>query len=142
MKDFSEQLNHAGLKATIQRLAILKYIGSAGHSSIDDIYENIIREHPSISLATVYKNIQMLIEADILTEVPLTGSKSKYEIKKEEHMHLVCQVCGSMEDRVLDKAGQACIVSLVPMESFDTKFSQLNFYGICKGCQEDSTQSA
>ncbi len=142
MKDFGEQLNSAGLKATIQRLAILKYIAGTGHSSIDDIYENIIQEHPSISLATVYKNIQMLIEADILTEVPLTGSKSKYEIKKQEHIHLVCQVCGSVEDRVLEESGQTCIVSLIPAESFAIKHSQLNLYGICKGCQGDAAQSA
>ena len=90
MKNHSELLRESGLKATIQRLSILEILQGTGHGTVDDIYATVREKHASISLATVYKNIEMLLEKGVLAEVPLTGRKSKYEIKKHDHIHLIC----------------------------------------------------
>ncbi len=54
---FEKILKENHLKITPQRLAILKEIQKFGHISIDEIYENVKESNPSMSLATIYKNL-------------------------------------------------------------------------------------
>ena len=58
-----ELLKNRGLKATPQRLSVLKILDSHTHPTIDELYEEICAENPSVSLATVYKNLNMLYSA-------------------------------------------------------------------------------
>ena len=60
-------LKNGGLKATQQRIVILKTLVNSGiHPTIDWLYESINEEHPAISLATVYKTMETLVEAAIV----------------------------------------------------------------------------
>jgi len=134
MNTYAEKLKESGLKATVQRLAMLKIIDHAGHISIDSLYQSIRDLYPTLSLATVYKNILMMVDKDVLVEVPLSGSKSQYELKKEDHMHLICEVCGTVEDKEVDEV-------LIPLEKksdFLLSHSQINLYGTCHSCQNVS----
>lgn len=136
MKNHSELLRESGLKATIQRLSILEILQGTGHSTIDDIYVTVREKHASISLATVYKNIEMLLEKGVLAEVPLAGRKSKYEIKKHDHIHLICQVCGSVEDETMDAIPQEQLTRIAQKDDFILSQSQINLYGICRNCRQ------
>ena len=135
VKNHSELLRESGLKATIQRLSILEILQETGHSTIDDIYATVRKKHASISLATVYKNIEMLLKKGVLVEVPLTGTKSKYEIKKHDHIHLICQVCGSVEDETMDAIPQEQLACIAQKDDFILSQSQINLYGICRNCR-------
>ncbi len=68
---FEKILKQNNLKITPQRMAILKEIEKNGHISIEEIYENIKETHPSMSLATIYKNLTSMQEARIIVEVKL-----------------------------------------------------------------------
>jgi len=136
MKNHSEQLREAGLKATIQRLSILEILQESGHGTIDDIYAAVREKHASISLATVYKNIEILLEKRVLSEVPLSGRKSMYEIKKREHIHLICQVCGSVEDEMIDEIPQEQLLRIAQKDDFTLSQSQINLYGVCRNCRQ------
>ncbi len=120
------------LKATIQRTSILKSIDKAGHINIDEIYEEVKELHPTLSLATIYKNIILMQENNVIVEVPMNGQKSKYELTKEEHMHLICQVCGAIEDREIRPEAKEALV----VENFKLNSSKINLYGVCQSCQE------
>ena len=120
------------LKATIQRTSILKAIDNAGHISVDEIYEEVKELHPTLSLATIYKNIILMQDNNVIVEVPINGQKSKYELKKDDHMHLICQVCGKIQDtEIRPEAKEALVV-----ENFQLKSSKINLYGVCKSCQK------
>ena len=125
-------LQENDLKATIQRTSILKSIDQAGHINVDEIYEDVKELHPTLSLATIYKNIILMQESNVIVEVPMNGQKSKYELTKEEHMHLVCQVCGTIEDRKIKPEAKEALV----VEDFKLKSSKINLYGVCQSCQE------
>ena len=58
--NYMELLKNRGLKATPQRLSVLKILDSHTHPTIDELYDEICAENPSVSLATVYKNLNML----------------------------------------------------------------------------------
>lgn len=136
MTDYATLLKESGLKATFQRMNILESIDVYGHMSIDTIYEQVVKRYPSLSLATVYKNIILMVENGVLVEVPITGKKSKYELIKEDHIHLVCTECGEVEDKPTHTITDELFTSITKQENFTLSKQQINLYGVCSHCQE------
>ena len=133
MMSFENQLKEKKLKVTPQRMAILNEIKKNGHISIEEIYENIKKDYPSISLATVYKNITSLYEANLLREVKAPYQKQRYELSCDRHIHVSCEKCGKLEDVHLE-------LSSVMNECSDITQYQLHdmsvvFLGICADCR-------
>ncbi len=135
MTDYATLLKESGLKATFQRMNILEVIEKYGHMSVDDIYEEVIKVHPSLSLATIYKNIILMMENGVLVEVPIAGKKSKYELSKMDHMHLICTECGEVEDRSCLDSTDKILHEVTQKEHFKLNKRQINLYGICEKCQ-------
>ena len=136
MTDYAALLNNSQLKATFQRMQLLESIEKQGHMAIEDIYEEVVKIYPSLSLATVYKNIILMVEKGVLVEVPIEGKKSKFELRKEDHIHLVCTECGSVEDRPHMIEADRLLDTLSKDEHFRLQKQQINLYGVCAHCQE------
>lgn len=98
MHNFLNLLKEKELKATPQRIAILKELSQKKHPNMDDLYETIKNENPSISLATIYKNIGTLKEKGVVIEVNTSDGKMRYDIDSSPHIHIVCKNCHSIED--------------------------------------------
>jgi len=107
MKDYAALLKESGLKATFQRMNILEVIDQNGHMSIDDIYETLIKIHPSLSLATIYKNIITMQEQTLFGEV---------------------------EDKNCLETTDAMLNALAEESQFLLKRRQVNLYGKCHRC--------
>ena len=103
MQYFMDLLKMKELKATPQRISVLKELDKKTHPTIDDLYESLRKENPSISLATVYKNLSTLKEKGIVIEINVTDGKMRYDIYSKPHIHLVCQQCGNIEDSDYDQ---------------------------------------
>ena len=136
MTDHALLLKESGLKATFQRMNILEVIEKNGHMSIEAIYDEVFKVHPSLSLATIYKNIILMVEKGVLVEVPITGQKSKYELSKMDHIHLVCTECGDVEDKDCMEETDRVLHDLTDKEHFVLEKRQINLYGVCASCQE------
>ncbi|WP_295421703.1 Fur family transcriptional regulator [Sulfurovum sp.] len=135
MTDYATLLKESGLKATFQRMNILEVIEKNGHMAVEEIYKEVARVHPSLSLATIYKNIILMMSKGVLVEVPIAGRKSKYELAKVDHMHLICTECGEVEDRSCLESTDEIFDQLSQQEHFKLSKRQVNLYGICKKCQ-------
>lgn len=98
MNNFLDILKEKELKATPQRISVLKELSKKNHPSMEDLYEAIKKENPSISLATVYKNISMLKEKGVVIEVNISDGKMRYDIYTKPHIHLLCKNCSYIED--------------------------------------------
>ena len=98
MTNYTNLLKEYDLKVTPQRVAIVEELYNNGHMNIDDLYKKLLSKFPSVSLATIYKNINAMVEKVFLSEVKIPNSKSVYELVKTEHAHLVCSCCGYIED--------------------------------------------
>ncbi|WP_299549555.1 Fur family transcriptional regulator [uncultured Helicobacter sp.] len=133
---FEKLLKDNHLKITPQRLAILKQIEKFGHIGIDEIYENIKESNPSMSLATVYKNLTFMQEAKIIDEVKLPNQKQRYELVKNPHIHLVCEKCGSIVDVELDYCIDTLKKACTDVSCFQVKETSIAMLGICVHCQE------
>ena len=135
MTEYATLLKESGLKATFQRMNILEVIEKSGHMSVEDIYEEVTKVHPSLSLATIYKNIILMMEKGVLVEVPIAGKKSKYELSKVDHMHLICTEGGEVKDRSCLDSTDKILYTLTEQEHFKLNKRQINLYGVCEKCQ-------
>jgi len=133
MNNYTDLLRAHNLKATPQRLEIANALGAKGHMSIENLYETMLSKFNSISLATIYKNINIMLESHFIQEVKIPDAKSVYELTKEAHSHLVCQECGRVEDIELELSN---ILQLASSKSnFKIEKADLVFSGLCKNCQ-------
>jgi Fur family peroxide stress response transcriptional regulator len=133
MNDFTNILREHNLKATPQRLEIINTIFLYGHINIDKLYEEVKNKFSSISLATIYKNINAMITNSLLEEVKLPNEKSVYEIIKEKHAHLLCNKCNNIIDVDISLDNIAKDVS--SKLNFTVVQSDLVLSGVCQDCK-------
>jgi Fur family transcriptional regulator, peroxide stress response regulator len=134
MIDSSILLKEYDLKVTPQRVAIVEELYRHGHMNIDELYKNLLKKFPSISLATIYKNVNAMVEKIFLNEVKIPEAKSVYELAKEEHSHLVCSSCGKIEDIMIDTS--ILKDSLIIKSDFKIENTNVVFSGTCGSCQK------
>ncbi len=139
MEAIKKLLEHTQLKVTPQRLAILKEISKYGHIDLDSIYKNLSKAFPSMSLATVYKNLHILKEEKVIKELNIDNAKNKYEIAAQpKHHHFVCKQCGQVTDIFLDMSQ---IEEQVRNNGFDVDHCEVYCYGVCDKCREKKKNS-
>ncbi|MBN2815537.1 MAG: transcriptional repressor [Campylobacterales bacterium] len=133
MNNYTELLRQHNLKATPQRLAITDILNMHGHVSIEFLYEQMLNKFNSISLATIYKNINIMLENAFVQEVKIPHSKSVYELTKEVHSHLVCDNCGAVQDITVPI--HTILEQTDNTQEFEIKSASVVFTGICKECK-------
>lgn len=132
--DYALLLKEYNLKVTPQRLAIVEELNSHGHMNIDDLYHCLLVKFPSISLATIYKNINAMIDKIFLNEVKIPNKKSVYELIKEEHSHVVCKSCNTIMDINLDTS--KLLNEATSLTNFSLDEGAVIFTGICPKCSK------
>jgi Fur family transcriptional regulator, peroxide stress response regulator len=131
-------LKHHQLKATPQRIAIIEFMDQAGHITIDELYQAVRHKFTSISLATLYKNIHTMLEVSLIREVKIAGQKTKYEIEKESHAHLVCKECGALHD--IDFDPSPILADVVHTTRYQPDEISVVISGICPECTQNKTK--
>lgn len=133
MEKLVKILKEKNLKLTPQRLAILNFLDKKTHPTIEEIYEEVKKNFPSISLATIYKNINTLKEHQIVIELN-PGGKLKYDINLVPHIHAICKNCGKIEDFYNEEIINNCKNSIE--KSINKKIEKLDitFYIECDDC--------
>lgn len=120
---------------TKQREAVLRVLrNTRSHPTADQIYDEVRKDIPNISKSTVYRNLQVLQEDGLITELNMNGTRSRYEVKQDSHYHFRCERCGrvfdldepvihDLDDRVAKKTG------------FTVLYHQTEFRGLCNDCK-------
>lgn len=133
MKNYINSLREHNLKATPQRLAIVDALYINGHMNTETLYSLMIKKFSSISLATIYKNINIMIEKSFIQEVKLPHAKSVYELTKTSHSHLLCKKCGAIEDIEINL--DAMMDKISKTNQFQIDKTDFILSGNCKNCQ-------
>ncbi|ADG93772.1 ferric uptake regulator, Fur family [Arcobacter nitrofigilis DSM 7299] len=132
MENSSRLLKEFNLKVTPQRIAIVEELYHKGHINIDELYASMLSKFPSISLATIYKNVNSMVEKFFISEVKIPNEKSVYELIKEDHSHLVCEKCKKIEDIIIDTS--SVLKELESQSKFNVKHANVVFTGVCSQC--------
>lgn len=94
-----ENLKHKGLKITPQRIAIYEAVLKLkNHPTAENIIDYIKKNHPNISVGTVYKVLDSLVENDLLKKVKNEKDVMRYDAIMQTHHHLYCSETDKIED--------------------------------------------
>jgi len=97
--NIKELLISKGLKATTQRLIIYDVIaGMRNHPTADDIYTEIVKNYPSISLSTIYNTLELFVEKNLINTVKSDSGTIRYDAVQDSHHHLYCEESDKIED--------------------------------------------
>ncbi|MHA1984648.1 MAG: Fur family transcriptional regulator [Candidatus Hodarchaeales archaeon] len=98
-KEIALILRNKGFKVTPQRVAICEFIlSNENHPSVDDIYFEMKKTYPSMSMATVYKTVSMLTDLNLVSELTFKGQYTKYDPNKSLHVNVICPKCLKIYD--------------------------------------------
>jgi Fur family peroxide stress response transcriptional regulator len=130
-----QKLRDNGHKITPQRLAIVEILAkSEAHPSAEDIHVRIKRDFPTMSLATVYKNILLIKSLGEVLELGFPDGSNRYDGNKPNpHAHAICIKCKKIVDPELDNLDE--MREVVELEThFKILNHRLDFFGICSEC--------
>ncbi len=131
-------LRQSDYRMTPQRMALVRLIASSeGHPSAAQIYTRIKRQFPSMSLATVYKTLDLLKELGQVLEIDLRGDSHYDGNRPQPHPHLICINCNKIIDGEADFDPSA-IQKLEQSSGYEILRSQVSFYGLCPDCKKKS----
>ncbi len=93
------QLSEAGLKATHPRIVVLReLVVSNDHPTAERIHENIKIDNPSISLGSVYRVLDVLVDAGLIQRVSVRSGSKRYDANMSPHGHLYCLQTNKIQD--------------------------------------------
>ena len=128
-------LRRNGHKVTPQRLAICEEVlSSKEHPTAEMIFEGVSRQHPGMSIATVYHTLDMLKKLDLVHEIRFGGRVSRYDPNTSVHVNVICQQCGKIEDYESDTIRNQWerIVTELKIKPIGQR---LDVYVICEDCK-------
>jgi len=132
-----------GRPVTSQRKLLLSFIKKAGgHISAKELYRRASRRNDSISLATVYRTLNLFKELGLIEERRLGQVYCHYEVKgSADHQHLVCRSCGKVTE-VESPLFSKLVKELKHEHGFSLKKIELYMEGYCQQCDERANDRA
>jgi Fur family peroxide stress response transcriptional regulator len=129
-----EALRSKGYKATPQRIAICRIaLNSRAHPSAQQVYDEIKKIHPTVSLATVYKTLEVLRDLDLVQEINFPKGQARFDSYMNPHINLICLKCGTITD-LDDMTVKAITKKVAAATKFKPTGQRMDVYGICKKC--------
>ena len=95
----AERLRASGLKATGPRVAILDAVErNCHHPSAEELYQELVESHPSLSLSTVYGTLSAFVRAGLVRKLSEVDGRLRVDSAKASHDHAICRMCGTISD--------------------------------------------
>lgn len=140
LNDFTRIARGKGYKLTPQRLAVFKALVSRkDHPNAEDLYHQVKKKYPMISLATVYKTLDVLKNIGLVAELGYKEEGCRFDGNVTPHANLVCLKCKNIEDLGIDNLSK--IERIVTSKSGHKIIgSRVEFYGYCPDCKSDEEE--
>ena len=121
---------------TVQRQIILTVLQKMStHPTIEEVYEEIQKEHPAISKTTVYRNLRQLAKEGIIRQVSLPDGLERYDRLTTQHHHFKCQKCGGIYDVEIEYL-EGINGSIQERYGFEVDRHDVVFTGVCLKCKK------
>jgi Fur family peroxide stress response transcriptional regulator len=122
------------LSVTHQRWVIYRVLaGTDRHPTPEETFERVRKDIPSISFATIYKNIKTFLDAGLLKEVSTPDQTMRLDANLDSHHHIVCTRCNTIFDIPEDRLAPLQLKGGLP-EGFRVAQYNVCFLGLCGHC--------
>jgi Fur family peroxide stress response transcriptional regulator len=126
-------LKEKGIRATPQRIALLHLLeGNKTHPSAEEVYEQVKKNYPFISRATVYNNLEIFARKGIIKEITIDDKRRRFDPDTKPHHHFFCEKCEKVFDIPFEE---------IPLEipektrEFEIFSYSLELCGVCANCK-------
>ena len=131
-----EECAARGLRLTPQREVLLRVLSTTmGHPTVDELVHAVHDVLPSVSHATVYRNVQELVHAGLIGMLEHAGSAVQFEINPEAHHHFLCRGCGEVWDVYLNEVAVHVDRRRSPLTGFQIDRREVQLHGLCANCR-------
>jgi Fur family peroxide stress response transcriptional regulator len=143
-QDAAQTLRDAGLKATPQRIAILRALdGDETHPTAQELYDRLREEFPTLSVATVYNTLSALTRMSRCVPLEL-GGPVRFDPNVTAHDHAVCEHCGRIRDVLQPMAANTTDANEIrrgsstgeSLAGFEVRRVERIYRGFCAQCTE------
>jgi len=132
--DALDTLKKSGVRITPQRHAILEYlVTTKSHPTADDIYKSLSSNFPNMSVATVYNNLRVFRNVNLIKELTYGDASSRFDFVTNDHYHIICNDCGKIVD--FHYPGLQEVEHFAShVTGFKVDSHRLEVYGTCPTC--------
>jgi len=133
----SSDLKKAGLKVTLPRMKILSLLETSEvrHQTAENVYRSLLDDGEEIGLATVYRVLTQFEAAGLVERHHFEGGQAVFELnEKGHHDHMVCVVCGKVEE-FFDEVIEQRQCEVAERMGYEVTEHSLTLYGKCADCR-------
>ena len=126
-----EFLKQNDIKPSYQRMKVYDYlIKHKSHPTVDEIYQALTDEIPTLSKTTVYNTLKLFLDKKIIQLITIEENENRYDADISIHGHFKCSECGKVYDVLLDITN----MKFEGLDEFNIDESHVYFKGICNKC--------
>ena len=129
MSDMKKRRNTPQRRVVLEELQKL-----TSHPTATDLYEIARKRLPSISLGTVYRNLELLSRVGVIQKLELGGTEARFDGNSNSHHHIQCLECGQVGD-LHGLADKLPIALPKEQNGYTILGHRLVFYGLCRQCK-------
>ena len=133
-----DAIRAVGLRLTDSRRAVFDALRERPHAKADEVLDRVLETVPGTSLQSVYNALSDFADAGLVRRIEPAGHPGLFELRvSDNHHHLICSVCGTVED--VD-----CVVGAAPCltpsddHGFVIRVAEVTFWGTCARCSTPS----
>lgn len=124
------------MRITNQRQVILEELRKVKtHPTANEVYDMVRKRLPRIGLGTVYRNLELLADCDIIKKLKVGGEQKRFDGNPAPHYHIRCGECGRVDDvdmnpsSSLEREAARC-------SGYEVLGHHVEFTGLCSGCRK------
>jgi Fur family ferric uptake transcriptional regulator len=132
------ELRSRGLRLTAQRQLVLEAVYALGHATPDQVHAQVARTAAGVNITTIYRTLELLEGLGLVTHAHLShGAPTYHAVGEEQHVHLVCRICGSVGEVSSELLGPLA-TTLAKEQSFLVDIGHVALFGTCAACGEQA----
>ncbi len=127
-------LREHGLQVTAQRMAVLRAVDAAPHSTADEIDKAVRSAIGNVSRQAVYDALNFFTEEGLVRRIQPAGSPARYENRVgDNHHHLICRICNRTVDVDCAVGYRPCLTAKSP-SGYEIDEAEVIYWGRCPRC--------
>jgi Fe2+ or Zn2+ uptake regulation protein len=134
-------LKERGMRVTPQRVVLHRALGELGrHVTADELLDAVADRLPNVSLPTIYATLELFEQLGMVRRVQRAGT-TLFDPRVDDHHHLVCVRCGSVQDIEAD-VDTGALARLAERSGFEPTRVEAVVHGVCAACSSAATVAA
>lgn len=123
---------------TFQKALIDEAIHTLNHPSAEDVYAYVLKSHPTVSKATIYRNLGKMADDGQILRISIPNNADHFDYQTHKHYHFHCEDCLQLFD--IDVSYNENLNQVNPANGFTIKDHSLTFSGICDKCHPSNNK--